>query len=94
MKTVTHAARAANPTPSPSPSPSPSPTPTPTPTPNQVTHAELELVTIAAAQARRFVEEERWRVAADGIVLNLSNGALLTRAQRKVPLLKTIERGS
>ena len=49
-----------------------------------VTHAELELVTIAAAQARRFVEEERWRVAADGIVLNLSNGALLTRAKKKV----------
>ena len=41
-------------------------------------------MTIAAAQARRFVEEERWRVAADGIVLNLSNGALLTRAQKKV----------
>ena len=30
------------------------------------------------------MEEERWRVAADGIVLNLSNGALLTRAQKKV----------
>ena len=57
----------------------------------KVTHAELELVTTAAAQVRRFVSEERWCVALDGVVLNLHNGALLTRAQRKVPLLKKIE---
>ena len=57
----------------------------------RVSHAELELVQTAAAQCGRFVREERWRVALHGAVLNLNDGALLTRAQRKVPLLKTIE---
>lgn len=57
----------------------------------RVSHAELELVQIAAAQCSRFVRQERWRVALHGVVLNFNDGALLTRAQRKVLLLKKIE---
>ena len=78
------------PNPKPDPDPNPNPNPNPNPSPKQVTHAELELVTTAATQVRRFVGEGRWRVALDGVVLNLRNGALLARAQRTVPLLRKI----
>ena len=58
----------------------------------EAANAQLQLLETAVLQARRFVDEERWRVADGGVVLCMRNGALLTRAQTRVPLLTSIER--
>ena len=52
---------------------------------------EAELLGGAIERARRFLTEERWRVHEDGVTLCLRNGRLLSRARRKVPLLRRIE---
>ena len=52
---------------------------------------EAELLGGAVERARRFLTEERWRVHEDGVTLCLRNGRLLSRARRKVPLLRRIE---
>ncbi len=52
---------------------------------------EVELLRGALRQARRFLAEQRWRVHADGVTLQLRNGALLKRARQKEPLLHRVE---